>query len=93
LWSKWYLVLGALDAQQVWLVVVLMLSSLLNIAYLLPIPFRAFFSTANGDTETAGIKEAPIACLIAIGITSVGCIVLFLFPDAVYNLLQPITGP
>ncbi|HIF09079.1 MAG TPA: monovalent cation/H+ antiporter subunit D family protein [Sneathiellales bacterium] len=93
LWSKWYLVLGALDAQQVWLVVVLMLSSVLNIAYLLPIPFRAFFSTPNGDTETAGIKEAPTACLIAIGITSVGCIVLFLFPDAVYNLLQPITGP
>ncbi len=86
LWSKWYLVLGALDAQQVWLVVVLMLSSVLNIAYLLPIPFRAFFSTPNGDTETAGIKEAPTACLIA-------CIVLFLFPDAVYNLLQPITGP
>jgi len=94
LWSKWYLALGALEAQQIWLVAVLMLSSLLNIAYLLPVPIRAFLSTPD-DTSgelPSGIKEAPVACLIAIGITCVGCLMLFLFPDAVYNLLLPITG-
>lgn len=42
-WSKWYLFVGALDAGQLVFVVVLMVSSLLNIAYLLPIPIRAFF--------------------------------------------------
>ena len=36
-WSKWYLALGAVDAHQALLVAVLMISSLLNIAYLMPI--------------------------------------------------------
>ena len=95
LWSKWYLALGALEADQVWLVGVLMFSSLLNVAYLLPIPFRGFFSAPDDESGTnkgGGIKEAPLFCLVAIGITCAGCVLLFLFPDAVYNLLLPITG-
>lgn len=43
MWSKWALVLGALDAGYVLVVAVLMVSSLLNVAYLLPIVARAFF--------------------------------------------------
>jgi len=43
-WSKWYLGLGALDAGQIGLVAVLMISSLLSLVYLLEIPVRAFFS-------------------------------------------------
>ena len=42
-WSKWYLALGAIESDQMIFVAVLMISSLLNIAYLLPIPIRAFF--------------------------------------------------
>ncbi|MGB0747742.1 MAG: monovalent cation/H+ antiporter subunit D family protein [Magnetospiraceae bacterium] len=42
LWSKWFIALGALEADKIFVVVVLMISSLLNIAYLLPIPIRAF---------------------------------------------------
>ncbi|MCB9628471.1 MAG: monovalent cation/H+ antiporter subunit D family protein [Sandaracinaceae bacterium] len=41
-WSKWLLALGAAEQSPV-LVGVLMLSSLLGIGYLLPIPLRAFF--------------------------------------------------
>jgi multicomponent Na+:H+ antiporter subunit D len=94
LWSKWYLALGALDANQVALVAVLMLSSLLNIAYLLPIPIRGFFgSPPAGGAAAAGIKEAPWPCLLAIGITSLGCLLLFFFPDPVYRLLQLIVTP
>lgn len=42
-WSKWYLALGAAEGDQLVFIAVLMVSSLLNIAYLLPIPIRAFF--------------------------------------------------
>ena len=42
-WSKWYLALGAVQAEQMIFVAVLMVSSLLNIAYLMPVPIRAFF--------------------------------------------------
>jgi NADH:ubiquinone oxidoreductase subunit 5 (subunit L)/multisubunit Na+/H+ antiporter MnhA subunit len=42
-WSKWYLALGAADAGYIVIVAVLMISSLLNVAYLLPVVGRAFF--------------------------------------------------
>lgn len=41
--SKWYLGLGALKADQSWVLGVLALSSLLNAAYFLPILYRAWF--------------------------------------------------
>lgn len=43
MWSKWALALGALDAGYTVVIAVLMISSLLNVAYLLPIVARAFF--------------------------------------------------
>ncbi len=89
-WSKWYLALGALDAGQLAIVAVLMISSLLNIAYLLPIPFRGFFSKGSGDGAREPIKEAPLPCLIAISLTALGCFLLFLFPNTVFELLQSI---
>jgi multicomponent Na+:H+ antiporter subunit D len=97
-WSKWFLVLGALEADKIFVVVVLMISSLLNIAYLLPIPVRAFFSPASvKETATSGdsavsIHEAPFACLFAMAITSAACILLFFFPEPLYNLVVLIPG-
>ena len=41
--SKWYLGLGALDAGMAWALVVLLLSSLLNAAYFLPVVYRLWF--------------------------------------------------
>ncbi len=84
-WGKWFLMTGALDAGQWIIMVVLMISSLLNIAYLLPIPLRAFFS---GDTAQQGvkIKEAPLPSLLALSFTALGCIVLFFFTQPLYEL-------
>jgi multicomponent Na+:H+ antiporter subunit D len=42
-WSKWFLGLGAVDAHQTVFLLVLMASSLLSVAYLMPIVGRAFF--------------------------------------------------
>ena len=96
-WSKWYLMLGTFEAEQWTLMALLMVSSLLSIAYLLPIPLRAFFSSnepgvsSAGDsalTETAVIKEAPLPSLIALGVTAAACVYLLLFPDAFYQLIK-----
>ena len=84
LWGKWYLSVGALDAGYGVLVGVLMLSTLLNIAYLLPIPIRAFFARGTGQAEQC--REAPLPCLVAIGFTTIACVVLFFFPEPVYRL-------
>lgn len=86
-WSKWYLIIGAVDTEKWVIVVVLMLSSLLNIAYLLPIPIRAFFCAAPpGDTDEPGLKEAPLPSLLALSVTAVGCVLLFFFPESLHEL-------
>ncbi|UCE62695.1 MAG: monovalent cation/H+ antiporter subunit D family protein [Nitrospirota bacterium] len=90
MWSKWYLALGTLEAQQIPLLGVLLLSALLNIAYLLPIPVRAFFNQPKDGKVSQGLQEAPLPCLIALVITSVGCLVLFFGSDGLYALLETI---
>ena len=87
LWSKWLLFEGSLAAGQMLLILVLGISTLLNIGYLLPIPARAFLRRAPEGT-VAGIREAPPACLAAIVFTSLGCFVLFLVPDMITVWLE-----
>jgi multicomponent Na+:H+ antiporter subunit D len=93
LWSKWYLGLGAIQADEMMMVGVLMLSSLLNVAYLLSIPFKGFFGKAAGGPSAVAIKEAPLPCLIAIGLTALGCLLLFFLPGPLFALLEPIVTP
>jgi len=89
-WSKWYLALGAADAGQIALMAVLMVSSLLNIAYLMPIPIRGFFSAAPDGEVAAGIREAPLFCVVPLCITAAGCVALFFLADEIYRLLLPL---
>lgn len=88
-WSKWYLGLGALEADKIFIVAVLMISSLLNIAYLLPIPVKAFFGKPGADVPDK-YKEAPLPILIAISITAFGCLALFVFATPLYELVSGI---
>ena len=98
-WSKWYLLMATLETEQLIIMAILMLSSLLNIAYLMPIPFHAFFSNIpakNEHGESAAkvqIKEAPMASLIAIGIAALGCLVLFIYPNPLHELASAILEP
>ena len=94
-WSKWFLGLGALDAGQVGLVAVLMVSSLLSIGYLMIVPVRAFFSPASNPHGHGGggIREAPLPSLIAIVITSLCCLALFVYPDPFFRLMSMVAGP
>ncbi len=103
-WSKLYLVLGTVETEQFVLMVILMISSLLNIVYLLPIPFHAFFPNQFSKETSAHkqmnesslansqIKEAPLPSLIAIGITTFGCLVLFVYPQPLFELATAIMG-
>ncbi len=93
MWSKWYLALGTLEAGQLVLLGVLMVSSLLNVAYLLPIPVNAFFKKAGEGSGEDGIQEAPLPCLLAVAVTTAGCVWLFFFPDLFYELMQRTLGP
>ena len=92
-WSKFFLGVGALEAGQVGLVVVLMLSSLLSIGYLLVIPMRAFFAQPKEPPHHEGIHEAPWPSLIALIVTALACIALFVHPDPFYDLMTLVVNP
>nr|WP_146601891.1 proton-conducting transporter membrane subunit [Novipirellula aureliae] len=49
-WSKWFLAIGTVEAHLYLLLAALMISSLLNIAYLIPIPIRAFMAPLETDS-------------------------------------------
>ncbi|MBU0680646.1 MAG: monovalent cation/H+ antiporter subunit D family protein [Proteobacteria bacterium] len=73
--SKWYLGLGALAQGQGWIVWVLVLSSLLNGAYFLPILYGAWFKEQEGewpaDSGTVGSLESHWMLIVPPVITAV----------------------
>jgi multicomponent Na+:H+ antiporter subunit D len=87
-WSKWFLGMGTLEAGQIGLLVVLMVSSLLSLVYLLEVPVRAFFSAPPEDAHhEEGIHEAPWLILIAMIVTALATLGLFLYPGPLYELM------
>ncbi|OED36265.1 cation:proton antiporter [Chromatiales bacterium (ex Bugula neritina AB1)] len=86
-WAKWHLLLGSLEASQ-WIIVgALLLSSLLNIAYLIPVAARAFYLTPEQKTPTIQVAEAPMLCVVPLCITAAGTFLLFMFGDALNHLV------
>ncbi len=87
-WSKWYLVSGAWDAGHYLVVGAFMLSTLLNVAYLMPPVMRAFLRPPpDNDPARLRVAEAPPLCLIPLLITAAGTLVLFIVADPAYQLL------
>ncbi|MFT4676903.1 MAG: multicomponent Na+:H+ antiporter subunit D [Patiriisocius sp.] len=90
-WSKWLLLTGTFETHEWVLMATLMLSSLLSIAYLLVIPVRAFLLPDPSATGSSKITPEPLSpMIVALSLTAIGTILLFLFPDLVYNLASNI---
>lgn len=89
-WSKWFLLLGTLDAGAWWLTAALVVSTLLNIGYLLPVAVNAFYARpADGDEQAKG-GEAPPACVVPLCLTALASLLCFVFPgllQALANLM------
>ncbi|MDP1532516.1 MAG: proton-conducting transporter membrane subunit, partial [Rubrivivax sp.] len=86
LWSKWHIMLGAVDAGHAIMIGVLLISTLLNIAYLLPPVVRAFLLPPPKGTP-AGVEEAPLMCLIPLSLTALGALLLFFMANPVRALM------
>jgi len=76
--TKWYLSLGALQAEAWWFVLLMILSALLNAAYWLPIVYLAWFRAPRGLParvgETGWLLLAPTlaaaAYVVLLGVTT-----------------------
>jgi len=92
-WSKWLLIVGAADAGQQAMIVVLVLSSLLNIAYLMPVVARGFFLPSPDMATPTKMTEAPLLCWLPPAITAAGCLILFFYAGALRDFLMPLVTP
>ncbi|MDF1811579.1 MAG: monovalent cation/H+ antiporter subunit D family protein [Verrucomicrobiales bacterium] len=86
--SKMYMIWGAADAQQIALLVVYLVSSVLNGVYFFPIVYRAFFKPSKDE----GLKGAPVACVLPLSITAIVSLLLFFFPDLLLHLATMTTA-
>ncbi|MCL2066769.1 MAG: hypothetical protein FWG99_04825 [Treponema sp.] len=79
--SKWNFAMSIMDSGQFWVMVVLVISSLLNALYYLPVVIRSFFGEeARKKAENRESLERSVGGLLPIGVLSC-CVILF----AVFN--------
>ncbi|MGZ8451123.1 MAG: proton-conducting transporter transmembrane domain-containing protein [Candidatus Binatia bacterium] len=88
--SKWYLMLGALELANPWFVTVILLSSLLNAVYFFRVLENIYVKTTTVPGATVG-AEAPPAMLAPTLITAAAVLVLGLANSVIVTqLLMPI---
>lgn len=90
--SKWSMLVGAFTQELYVVVAVLIISTVLNAFYLLPIVYKAFFEDEVKD-DVVAIKqhgEAPYLAVLALLITALASVVIFIFPDVFLALAEEI---
>jgi multicomponent Na+:H+ antiporter subunit D len=94
--GKWFMLSGAMQAGQWVAVAIIVISTLLNAAYFLPILYTAFFEREPKSVGAAGVAEphgeAPLPLVIATTATAIATVALFLFPDVPLALAKMMIG-
>jgi len=91
--SKWYLLVGALDAGAGWILGVLLASTLLNAAYFVPVVYLAFFGRpadagAPGPADPPRRAEASAAMVVPLCLTAGISVLLGFYPDLFLNFAR-----
>jgi multicomponent Na+:H+ antiporter subunit D len=91
--SKWWLAVGAIEAQQPALLFVLLSSTMLNAAYFLPIIYKAYFeapAASTGAKASAERQEAPWTMVVPLSLTAVGTVMLGLYSEPFLALARQV---
>lgn len=88
--TKWYLLNGAMEIHNLPIVIMLMISTILNAGYFVPITIRAFFRGNNQTWSREGIKEAPLTMVIPIVLAALISVVIGIFPQFFTHLIGQI---
>ena len=84
--GKWYILMGAIDAQAVFAIVVILASTLLNAAYFLPVIYAAFFKAPDISDHEHAHGEAPLPIVLALSLTALATVALFFMPQVAIDL-------
>jgi multicomponent Na+:H+ antiporter subunit D len=89
--SKWYLVLGSIDAGNWFFVAIILLSSLLNAVYFFRVLEKVYTSPPGNDTAVNTAVDPPKGMLMPMLVLAVTIIVLGVINTIIVtNVLQPI---
>ena len=91
--SKWYMLSGAMATEHWAAVSVIVLSTLLNAGYFLPIIYRAFFVAPDSQALDHPHGEAPLPMVMALTITAAATVALFFWPDVPLALARQMITP
>jgi len=80
-WSKFMLMGGALDNNYLFILPVLMVSSLLNLIYLGELIIRGFFAAPSHGLKQDTIQEAPLSMVLPLSLTALMSLALFFAVD------------
>jgi multicomponent Na+:H+ antiporter subunit D len=84
--SKWYLAVGSVERGNMWTLAVLLISSLLTAAYLIPIVYRAYFEESP-DAAEHRVVEVPWM-VVPLVLTALVSVLLGLYPNPVLTLAR-----
>ncbi len=94
--TKWYLALGAMDINNMILLGVLLISSLLNAGYFVPIFHKAFFGRplAADAAATGSLERRPLVLLMVVPlfITALISVLIGVYPDLFLNTIAVMVG-
>ncbi len=85
--TKWYLALGAIEMEQIGLLIIILISAILNAIYFFPVIYVAFFKELP-EGESQERKEAPMFVLVPLVLTAIVTVLLFLFPSIYLELVR-----
>ncbi len=89
--GKWYIILGALEANNYVSVAAVLLSTLLTLAYFVKV-FEAIFHQTSIQSDVQ-FGEIPLSFKLTLGVTSAAIIILGLFSSPIVQLLLNHTLP
>ena len=89
--SKWYLVVGSVQAQELVFLVVLLVSAVLNAAYFLPVSYTAFFEKEKDDSHmevaASEIREIPLVTIPLVA-TALLSLAMGIYPNYFLSLAR-----
>jgi len=82
--AKWDMIEGAVEGDKFLVIVVIAISTVLNIAYFMPVIYKAFFErekSGNGIIIHRKHGEAPLLMVIAAFSAAIMLVILFIWPE------------
>jgi multicomponent Na+:H+ antiporter subunit D len=86
--TKWYLLNGAMDAGSIGIIVVLLVSTLLNAAYFVPVVYQGFFGKPTQADLDHKYTEAHPMMVVPLTITAVISVLIGLYPNFFMSFVQ-----